>query len=160
MKVKIGDEEVILDPKHLEVDEVGLNEFLKNFASIYSYYNNKWARAQFIHYCAEDNADVKYSERFQFYKENEAGSDKLVDAKAKTHPDVVQARQVSRNAKYAMQLLYVYLRALDKAHENALNLGYNIRKEMDKLFPKSISSTDGLDSDVDKQIDRLFNEED
>ena len=155
MKVKIGEDEVVLEPKHLEVSEVGLNDFLKTFAGIYSYYNTVWAKAQYINYCAEDNADLKYSERFQFYKENEAGSDKLVDAKAKMHPDVIQAKQQARNSKYAMQLLYMYLKALDKAHDNALNLGYNVRKEMDKLFPQSIA---GLDHDVVEKVAKLISE--
>lgn len=161
MKVKIGDEEVVLDEKNLEVDESNLNEFLKNFASIYNYFNNKWAKAQYLHYCAEDNLDVKYGERFQFYKENEGGSDKLVEAKVKSHPDVVAARSLARQSKYAMQLLYTYLRSLDKAQENALNLGYNIRKEMDKIFPQAIkgdSAVSTAGAGVDKQLDAMFND--
>ena len=159
MKVKIGDEEVVLEEKHLLVDEVSLNEFLKKFASTYNYYNTMWAKAQYLYYCTEDSADVKYGERFQFYKENEGGSDKLVEAKVKSHPDVINARAKTRQAKYAMQLLYTYLRAMDKAHENALNLGYNIRKEMDKLFPQSIKSTSTVDADVDKQLDEMFSKD-
>ena len=159
IKVKIGDDEVVLEEKHLLVDEVNLNEFLKKFASIYNYYNTMWANAQYLYYCADDNLDVKYGERFQFYKENEGGSDKLVEAKVKSHPDVINARALSRQAKYAMQLLFTYLRAMDKAHENALNLGYNIRKEMDKLFPQSIKGTDTIGPDVEKQLDEMFNKE-
>ncbi len=159
MKVKIGDTEVVLEEKHLAVDEVSLNEFLKKFASIFNYYSTMWAKAQYLHYVAEDKVDVTYGERFQFYKENEGGSDKLVDAKVKSHPDVINARALARNAKYAMQLLNTYLRAMDKAHVNALNLGYNIRKEMDKIFPQSIKNVGSIDADVDKQLDEMFSKD-
>ncbi len=159
MKIKIGDIEVVLEEKHLLVDEVNLNEFLKRFSSIYNYYSTMWAKSQYLHNLAEDNFDVKYGERFQFYKENEGGSDKLVEAKVKSHPDVIQARAISRQAKYAMQLLHTYLRALDKANTNALNLGYNIRKEMDKIFPQSIKSVEGVGLDVEKQLDEMFSKD-
>jgi len=159
IKVKIGDTEVVLEEKHLVVDEVSLNEFLKKFASTYNYYNTMWAKAQYLNHCAEDSFDVKYGERFQFYKENEGGSDKLVEAKVKSHPDVINARAKARQAKYAMQLLNSYLRAMDKAHEDALNLGYNIRKEIDKIFPQSIKSVDAVGEDVEKQLDEMFNKD-
>lgn len=157
MKVKVGDQEVTLESKHLEVAEHNLNDFLINFASIYNYYNMAWAKAQYILHLMEDRHEVSYSERFQFYKENEGGSDKLVDAKVKMHEQVVSAKKAGRDAKYAERLLYTYLRALDKANENALNLGYNIRKEMDKIYPQVVKGTE-LQGDVDAQVAKLLSE--
>ena len=161
MKVKVGDQEVVLDPKHLEVSEVSMNDFLKNFAALYSYYNAMWAKSQFIQHLTEDKYDQVASERFQHYKESEGGSDKLVEAKVTVSEKVIAARRAAREAKYICQLLFTYLRALDKAHENALNLGYNIRKEIDKIYPQHIHGEadgldkDGLPMDVDKQVEKL-----
>lgn len=154
MKIKVGDQEVTLDPKNLEVDESTMNDFLKTFASKYNYYNAMWAKAQYIQYIAEDRHEAIASERFQWYKENEGGSDKLVEAKVKMAEIVMKAKKTARDAKYVSQVLFTYLRSMDKAHENALNLGYNVRKEMDKLFPQHIkgNSYEDVDAAVAKAI--------
>ena len=110
MKVKVGEAEVILDPKHLEVDEVTLNDFLKNFASLYGYYNAMCAKSQFIMHLTEDKYDQISSERFQYYKENNGGSDKLCEAKTTVSEKVIVARRAAREAKYIYQLLFAYLR--------------------------------------------------
>lgn len=153
MKIKLDGVEVDLDTKNLEIDEVNLNDFLKDFAGTYNYFNQCWVKAQYLQHLSEDRYDTVFCERFQWYKENDGGSDKLVEAKVKMSDVVIKARKSSRDAKYISQLLFTYLRALDKAHENALNLGYNIRKEMDKLFPKSIKTND---PEVDAQIAAMF----
>lgn len=137
----IGNDEVLLDPEYLKVSEITLNDFLCSFGGIYEYYSRKWAESQFLHYCAEDRHDQLYNEKFRFYKED-GGSDKMAEAKAKSHNDVVELRQAARRAKLTMQLIYGYLRALDKTHENAINLGYNVRREMDKLYPNEIKRRD------------------
>ena len=159
MKVKVGDAEVILDPKHLEVSEAGLNDFLINFASTYAYYNSCWAKAQFIQHLTEDKYDQVASEKFQYYKENDGGSDKLCEAKTAVSEKVIAARRAAREAKYICQLLFTYLRSMDKAHENVLNLGYNIRKEIDKIYPQTIyhkGYDDDLPMDVDKQVEKMI----
>ena len=156
MKVKVGDQEVVLDPKYLEVSEVNLNDFLKTFAGIYSYYGAMCNKAQFIQHLTEDRYDQVSSERFQWYKENEGGSDKLVEAKVAVHESVIKAQRASREAKYIAQLLFAYVRSLDKAHENALNLGYNVRKEIDKIFPQTIKQESDIPADVEAQIGKIF----
>lgn len=156
MKVKVGDEEILLDPKNLMVDEVNMNDFLKNFASIYNYYNIRWAKAQYLQYLTEDKFEVICSEKFNFYKENEGGSDKLSEHKVKMNEHVIKARRLTRDAKYVAQLLFTYLRALDKAHENALNLGYNIRKEVDKIFPNTIKGKSEDYRNADEEVAKLF----
>jgi len=154
MKVKVGETEVNLDPKNLEVDEVNMNEFLKDFAGTYNHYATQWATAQYIQRTIEDRYDITYAERFRFFKENDGGSDKLVEAKVKVHDSVVDAKKKMQHAKLITQLLHSYLRSLDKAYESALNLGYNIRKEMDKLYPQSIKV-----ADADAQVAAYFKEE-
>jgi len=141
MKLKVGEEEVFLDPQNLEVDEVNMNDFLKKFPGIYNHYNTMWAKAQLIQRTVEDRYENILNDRYVFFKQNDGGSDKLAEAKAKIHEGVVQAKKTMQAAKYVTQQLHAYLRSLDKAHEDALNLGYNIRKEMDKLYPQTISAS-------------------
>lgn len=156
MKIKLGEEEIDLDEDNLIVSESNMNEFLKKFAGIYNYYNNAWAKSQYLNHAAEDRYDALYNEKFTFYKENGGASDKLAEAKAKANEEVQAAKKSVRNSKYIMQLLFTYLRALDKAQENALNLGYNIRKEMDKIFPQAIKGMPANHSDADHEVSKLF----
>ena len=123
MKVKVGESEVDLSATHLTVNEESLNDHMKSFASIYAYYNAQCVRAQFIQHITEDKYDQILSEKYQGYKENGDGSDKLCEAKAKVSDKVITALRNAREAKYIAQLMYAYMRSLDKAHECALNLG-------------------------------------
>jgi len=138
--IKVLGEDVMLDSDLLEINEVNLNDFFSTFASKYSYYNQKWAEAQYVCHKAEDLHEIAYAKTFKQYKDD-GGSDKYAEAKAKAHPEVIDAKSKVRAAKMNTQMLWVYIRSLDKAHENALNLGYNIRKEIEKLFPQEIKGT-------------------
>lgn len=151
--VKVGEEDVLLDDDNLRVSEEGLNEFLCKFAAVYNYYSGRWSEAQYYNYILEDHVETLYAKKFDFYK-NEGSTDKLAEARAKSNEDVSNARLNARKAKLAMQRLHGYLRSLDKAHEDALNLGYNLRKEMDKMFPKDIKGRN-----VDEELDKMFAEE-
>lgn len=153
-KVKLGAEEIVLDDDNLVVSEEGLNEFLCKFSSIYNYYSGKWAEAQYYHHMLEDQSETLYARKFEFYK-NEGSTDKLAEARAKSNDEVVAAKAAARKAKLMMQKLNGYLRSLDKSHEDALNLGYNIRKEIDKVFPKEIK---GVPRNYDLELDRIMNE--
>lgn len=133
MKIKIGIEDVELSADNLKITEIGLNDYLCNFAAIYDYYSRKWSEAQYLHYVSEDKYDCLYCDKFRCYKEDGC-SDKLAEARSKSNHEVIDARNAVRKAKLTMQLIYGYLRALDKSHENALNLGYNLRREMSHLF--------------------------
>jgi hypothetical protein len=151
-KIQLGDEEVSLDPANLQFSEANLNEFLCKLPALYAYYSAKWAEAQHLNYCCEDAVEAIFAQKFELYK-NQGGSDKLADARASADKEVSDARRAARKTKLFMQEIYGYLRSLDKAHENALNLGYNIRKEMDKLHP-------GIKRrDFDKELDQILNEE-
>ena len=48
---------------------------------------------------------------------------------------------------------------MDKAVENALNLGYNIRKEIDKIHPQTVAGKgydDDLPLDVNAQVEKMI----
>lgn len=152
-KIEINGEEVALDPADLEFSEANLNDFLCKLPARYAYYSAKWAEAQHLNYCCEDVQEGIYAQKFELYK-NQGGSDKLADARASADKEVTDARRAARKAKLYMQEIYGYLRALDKAHENALNLGYNIRKEMDKIHPGIKKQRD-----FDSELEKMFAEE-
>jgi hypothetical protein len=124
-----NDEEVILDPEHVQFTEANLNEFLQKAPGWFSYYSAKQSMAQYVASLYEDMYDQKYSEKFRFYKA-EGGSDKLAEASAKTDTEVVEMLKTVRKSKENLTHITGFLRALDKANQNALNLGYNLRKEM------------------------------
>jgi hypothetical protein len=150
--IKIGQEEVQLDPGNLQVNESNLNDFLSKFPGIYSYYNAKWVESQYIQYQTEDYYDEVYCKKFKFFKDG--SSDKLAEAQSKADDQVIEAKKEARKAKLNAQLLYGYLRALDKCFECAINLGYNMRREMDKLFPRDIKKS--ASSSIESQLDQMF----
>lgn len=120
---------VVLNPEHVQFTEATLNEFLQKSPGWFSYYSAKQAQAQYIASLYDDEYDNLYSSKFRFYKA-EGGSDKLAEASAKIDVEVVEALKRSRKAKENLNQITGFLRALDKANQNALNLGYNLRKEM------------------------------
>jgi predicted metal-dependent hydrolase len=152
-KLKIGEEEVNLDPANLRFSEESLNDFLCKFAGIYAYYNQKWAEAQYINYCHEDRCEYLYSKKFEMYKQDNPVA--LAEAKAKADDEVKDAKMLARKTKLHMQELQGYLKALDKAHDNALNLGYNIRKEMGNLQ----SDIRFKGNDLDRRLDEIMKED-
>lgn len=164
MKVKVGDEEIDLDNSNLIFDESNINEYLKNFAAIYGYFNAMWVKAQHLNQSANDELDEASGERFKYYKENEAGSDKLTEAKIACDPIIVQAKKKVLETKFATNNLYAYLRSLDKAHQGILNYCFNIRKEIDKICPQ-ISKMEPKRFDAyetrnyEKKLDEIFNKE-
>ena len=76
--------------------------------------------------------DIIFSEKFTANKEL-GGSDKYVEAKTKADEDVVAAKTNVIGAKYKKNLLQHHIKDWDRNHDNALNLGHMLRKEMDKL---------------------------
>lgn len=129
MKIKIGQEEINLDPEILKFTEATLNEYLQKEAAIYSYYSAKWIDSQYINSTYDDKLEELYSQKFKLYKDQDV-SDKKAEAMAKADPEVVEAKEKVRISKRTMEHLRLFLRSFDKNHENALNLGYNIRKEI------------------------------
>jgi DNA mismatch repair ATPase MutS len=131
--VKVGGQDVALDPKHLEFNEANLTKYMAEFGSVYNYYAQKTADAENCLEKAERFHELRYQEAFQEIKA-EGGSDKGADAKAKIHPEVKALYEYVVNFQAVVRKLKAYLKALDKCHENAQSLGHFLRKEMDKLM--------------------------
>lgn len=132
--IKIGNEEVSLDTSLLKFTESTINKFLELYAEKYDYFLTKHAKAQYIHARSEDRYDALYAERFKTFKE-EGGSDKLCESKTICDADVQSALATMRLAKHNVNILWGFLRAMDRAHEDAMQTCYNLRKELDKLYP-------------------------
>jgi hypothetical protein len=125
------EEEVVLDPEHVQFTEATLNNFLQKSPAWFSYYTAKQAHAQYFVSLYEDEYERIYSNNFRLHKVG--SSDKLAEALAKIEPEVQEALSKIRIAKENLAIIIGYVRALDKAIQNALNLGYNLRKEMQQL---------------------------
>jgi len=143
MKVTIGKDEVELDPKVMDFSEATLNEFLMKDAGTYSFYHQKWVDAQYLATKYEDYHEALYAKKFQECKENGA-TDKMAEAQAKACPEVVEAKEKSRITKRTKDHLWGFLKSLDKAHENALNLGYNVRKELQVLHHQNVKNLEEI----------------
>lgn len=131
--IKIGKEEVHLNPDLLKFDEHTVNDFLKVFSANFSRYQMYHADAQYIHSKLEDKYDTLLSEKFCEYKEL-GGSDKLSEMKAKKDPLVQEALENVRIAKRNVNLLYGYLKTMEKAHEDVITTCHNLRKELSTMF--------------------------
>lgn len=145
-KINLGSSEVDLDPEIFKFNETNINSFLEKFAALYNYYADKHADAQFLHRKYQDLYEAKYGEKFKFFKDMGA-SDKMVEARCKSDPEVLEASEKVHAAKHKVDLIYGFLRSMDHAHEDAKQLCYNLRKEMDKLFssvPFSKKKTDDI----------------
>ena len=143
MKINVGNEEVELDSEILNFNEASLNEFLTKDAGYYSYFHSKMIDAQYILTQHENALEATYSAKFREYKENGA-TDKMSEAMAKSDQDVVVIKEKVRNAKRCKDYLWGFLKSLDKAHENALNLGYNVRKEMNVFQNQHVKSLEDI----------------
>lgn len=135
MIIKVGKEEVELSEEHVKfaMSDAGINEYLAKFGGWYSYLNKKLMEADFIKSTLEDEFDKLYSYKLAHYKESAGGSDKFAEAKARSDVEVCAIRERFRAAKLVADQLKGHLRSMDKAHENVLNVCYNMRKEIDKL---------------------------
>ena len=137
MLIKLGNNEINLDQGLLKFDEHTINKFLQNFASNYNTYCEAHSDAQFIHSRFEDTYDALYSGKFRQYRE-ESSSDKVAEMKTKSDTEVQEALENVRVAKRNVNLIYGYLRSMDRAHDDAITTCHNMRKELDKLFPSYV----------------------
>lgn len=138
MKVKVGAEEVDLDPSVMAFTENTINDYLIKDAANYSYFHARMVDAQYLAAKYEDAHDTLYSVKFREYKEQGA-TDKLAEAMAKSDKEVVEAKEKARITKRAKDHLWGWLKSLDKAHENVLNLAYNVRKELKVLEHSTVN---------------------
>lgn len=141
--IKLGDREINLDPELLKFDEHTINQFLQNFSGNYNTHYEHHSDAQYVHSKYEDRYDAVYADKFRQYRE-ESSSDKMADMKAKCDNDVQEALENVRIAKRNVNMIWGFLRSMDRAHEDAMQFCYNLRKEMDKIFPSYVKRSDDI----------------
>src|SRR5579872_645314 len=127
-KIKVGNDEIELNEQVLEVTHETINDFLSKFASWYRYYQEQYNRASIITKHLSDRYSNLLQSKFKHYKQETQCSDKMADACSKSDEEVLDAQEKMRGAEYIKDELWGFLRSMDYAHENALQLCYNMRK--------------------------------
>lgn len=136
--VKVGNEEVDLNNEILTITHETINDFLSKYASWYRYYVQKHNDSAYIVKCYKDKLDGLVSSKFKQYKLEKECSDKMADAYSKSDEEVIKLQEQLRIAEHVKDELYSFLRSMDYAHADALQMCYNIRKEMDKIGGSSV----------------------
>ena len=151
MIVKIGKEEVNLDDAVLKFSPETINDFLATYAALHRYYHDKYADASYIASKYKDSYNNTYNMKLQDYKVSKGCSDKLAEAVAKSDSEVITAQEKMRAAEYVKTLVWGFLRSMDYAHEDAKEMCYNLRKELDKIYPSHIARTE-------KKLEEMFSD--
>ncbi len=144
-KIKIGNQDVVLDPSLMVFTEANLSNFQEKSAIYIEYFGQCLADADAEERYHDMRLEAVYAQKFVTFKE-EGGSDKLCEAKVQADPDYLKVRDNAWVARHKVRLLQNYLKAWDKAHENAQNRSHTLRKEMDKFTPKTFESAHDDDS--------------
>lgn len=129
---ELNGEVVFLDSNSYSFTEATVNEFLQKIAPLYGYYSAKHTEAISEYTMYNDMLDVKFSEKYAEIKD-QGCTEKRAEAGAKVHPDVITATNQARLAKQKVNYLSGFLRSIDYAKDSALNLCYNMRKEMNMV---------------------------
>jgi hypothetical protein len=137
--------EIDADPKHLEFNEVNLNQFLQNFGSKFSRIVQQ-SKELAVEY------ERRYHLKFVYFKDNDGGSDKLCEARCKADQELSDMKKIVEKADG-------FMRGMDKAYQSAISYGHNLRKEMEKLDTDIHFST-GFQgkkiNEIDSQIEDIF----
>jgi hypothetical protein len=137
MTVKVGNTEVELDPEILKFDETTINDFLSKYASLYDDFMQHHTNAAYIHSKLEDRYEALLAKKIVEYKML-GGSDMMAKSRGSSDEEVQESLEKVRIAEHVKDRIWGYIRSMDKAHTNALQLCYNLRKELDKIFPQHI----------------------
>lgn len=129
MKIKLDGEEIDISPSICRFTEATLSEYISNSPSLYAYYGAKQADANYVFNKLEEKCEVLASRVMRQCKE-EGCTDKLAEATAKSDPLVLEAKEELRQARRIKEYLFFFCKALERGHESALNMGYNVRKEL------------------------------
>ena len=157
--IKVGKEEINLNEDHLKFSAETMNDFLTNYAAIYRYYQNKHDDATYISQKLNDQYTKLYNAKFKQFKADNGYSDKMAEACAKSDDEVCDFLNKVRVAEYAKDELKGFLKSMDYAHNSAKEMCYNIRKELEKIYPKTVSRSDSYDSDGLKEAFGVTNGE-
>lgn len=140
MKITIANCEVDIDLSALRLTQEKLSDHLVNEAAIIGYYGVKHAEAAAIVTELEDKIDYVIGKKYiDVKKTGEANTDKMAEYLAKNDEEVFNLRMELIQAKKNKDILWAYLKSLDKNHENALNMAYNSRRELSALKYNSVS---------------------
>lgn len=135
--LNIDGQEVVLDEANMAFSDATLTEYLKKEAPFYNYFGFALAKAESVLAIRDADYEHLYSLKFAEYK-GEGGSDKMAEARTLGDNEVLEAKYKCVHAKEDVRKIQQHLRAWDKSHENALNLGYMLRKEMEKFASQHI----------------------
>ena len=138
--LKLAGKEITLRSALLNFDEHTINDFLRKEAGNYASYSAYHADAQYVHSKYEDRYDALYAEKFKLYRE-ESSSDKMAEMKTKSDTDIQEAIEMVRLAKHNANIIYGFIRSMDRAHDNAREFCYNLRKELDKIYGSTVKSS-------------------
>ncbi len=152
--VIVGKEEVNLDETALDFTPENINDFLTKYAALHRYYQNKHNQAVYIAKTLNDQYIVLFNSKFKEGKIAHSFSDKMAEANAKSDEEVVKLLDKVRKAEYVKDEIYGFLRSMDYAHDNAKELCYNMRKELDKIYPRHVMAT-GRDDDQHRMEEKL-----
>jgi len=150
--IKVGNQDVTLDPSLMVFTEATVNTFLEKSAVYIEYFGRKLADADAEQQYHDSKVDAVYAQKFVTYKD-EGGSDKLCESKVQADPDYQKVRENSLVARHKTKLLTQHLRSWGYAHENAQNRSNTLRKEMDKFTPKTFETAH--DSEFSETINKL-----
>lgn len=149
--IKIGNKEIKLNSDLLRFDEHTINQFLQEFAANYNTYAEAHSDAQYVFSKFEDKYEALYADKFRQYRD-ESSSDKAADMKTKCDKEVQEALENVRIAKRNVNLLWGFLRSMDRSHEDAMNFCYNLRKELTALFPNYVKTNDNYTKRLEEVI--------
>jgi hypothetical protein len=152
-KIFVMNEEVVIDPSYLEFNEITLSSYLQKEGGVYAYYSSKFASAEAEEAWVSIQLDKEYDELFSQLKSTGAGSDKYCESKARSDDKVFEWKKKQVAAQRNVTLLKMFLRVLDKNHENSRGYGYILQKEMDKLG--NDIKKHYVDNDI--EVDKLLN---
>lgn len=155
-KIKVGNDEIELDEKILEVNIDTLNSFLSSYASWHRYYQNKYNDAAYIVKRYNDNYTSMLNSRFKEMKHLSNCSDKMAEASSKCDPAVLEIQEKLRTAEYVKDELWGFLRSMDYAHEDAMQICYNVRKEMSTIGGYVSKPSDKLSDSQMNKLSEIF----
>lgn len=150
--LKIGTQEVTINPDDLKFSDATLNIFLEKVSGIIDYVGQNLANAQRIVSMVEQKHEYAFINSYKKLKE-EGKSDKTAELMAKGDDEAQRLRMALIDAKYHKDLLYHHLQALNSAREDAHNRGHMLRKEMDKLSNSFLKPTELSVDDIVKEYE-------
>jgi hypothetical protein len=143
-----------LDSKDMEFNETNLNEYIQKEGPLVNRKGQELADLEFLLTAAEDRYDALYTAKFSTIKDGTGGSDKLVDAKVRSDPEMVKIKEEITALKRDVTKMKQHLKAWDKNHENAMSFGHNLRREMEKLGSDIRFRSD---PDLEDRLNRAMN---